>query len=138
MPSLVWIFAPLLLGALPASADIFKCAGKTGLVVYQNFQCEVDSLGSLPTTPTKTTAAVTQAKPTPTPVSPASVVDRVTEPRAGMSAEEVRAIWGDPTDTFNEEPGDAGRSEVWAYGSDRSVRFDHKSRVIAVTKRQGG
>src|SRR5204863_9972073 len=131
---LVWIFSPLLLVALPASADMFKCAGKTGLVVYQNFQCEVDSLGSLPSTPTKTTAAVTQAKPIPTPASPVPLVDGVTEPRVGMSAEEVRAIWGDPTDTFNEEPGDAGRSELWAYGSDRSVRFDHKSRVIAVTK----
>ena len=59
------------------------------------------------------------------------------EPRVGMSAEEVRAIWGEPTDTFTEEPGAGGRSEVWAYGSDRSVRFDHRSRVIAVQK-QGG
>jgi len=138
MRNLVWVFAPLFLAALPVSAEIFKCAGKTGLVVYQNFQCEVDSLGSVPSAPAKSTPAVMQAKATPTPASPAPVVDRLTEPRVGMSAEEVRAIWGDPTDTFNEEPGDAGRSEVWAYGSDRSVRFDHKSRVIAVTKRQGG
>ena len=134
MPRLVWVAASLSLciGA-PASAEIFKCAGKDGLVVYQNFRCELDSLGSLPSAPTK--AAPLELKPAkPAAAVVASSVDRPTEPRVGMSAEEVRAIWGEPTDTFNEEPGDGGRIETWAYGSDRSVRFDHKSRVIAVTK----
>src|SRR3982750_3643086 len=95
MRKLVWVFAPLLFAALPVSAEIFKCAGKTGLVVYQNFQCEVDSLGSVASTATKAAATVPQTKPT---GSPAPVVERVTEPRVGMRAEEVRAIWGDPTD----------------------------------------
>lgn len=135
MPRLVWVAASLLCMAVPAPAEIFKCAGKDGLVVYQNFRCELDSLGSLPSAQTKT--ASTELKPAkPAATVLASSVDRPTEPRVGMSAEEVRAIWGEPTDTFNEEPGDGGRTETWAYGSDRSVRFDHKSRVIAVT-RQG-
>ena len=134
MPRLVWIAASVLVVASQAQAEIFKCAGKDGLVVYQNFRCELDSLGSLPSAPTK---APTELKPAPPAAAVlASNVDRPTEPRVGMSAEEVRAIWGEPTDTFNEEPGDGGRSETWAYGSNRSVRFDHKSRVIAVT-RQG-
>jgi hypothetical protein len=131
MRKLVWIVAPFCFAAAPTSAEIFKCAGKDGVVVYQNFRCEIDSLGSLPTSPTLVAAnGSTQAKATASRPQP-------TEPSVGMTAEEVRAIWGEPTDTFNEEPGDGGRAEVWAYGSDRSVRFDHKSRVIAVQK-QGG
>jgi hypothetical protein len=72
----------------------------------------------------------------PVPAAPAIKALPV-EPAVGMTAEEVRAIWGEPTDTFNEEPGDGDRAEVWAYGSDRTVRFDHRSRVMAV-ERQGG
>jgi hypothetical protein len=132
MPRFIWVAAPFFLFVSQAQAEIFKCTARDGAVLYQNFKCEVDSLGSLPSTPTK--AAPTDSKP----LKPASVsvasVDRPAEPRVGMSADEVRAIWGEPTDTFNEEPGDGGRTETWAYGSDRSVRFDHKSRVIAVTK----
>jgi Domain of unknown function (DUF4124) len=135
MRKLVWVIVSLFFAAAPTSAEIFKCVGKDGVVVYQNFPCEIDSLGSLPTSPTLATAAVPsngsdQSKTTPSKPLP-------TEPRVGMTAEEVRAIWGEPTDTFNEEPGDGGRVEVWAYGSDRSVRFDHRSRVTAVQK-QGG
>ena len=133
MPRLIWIAASVLVVASQAQAEIFKCGGKDGLVVYQNFKCELDSLGSLPSAPTKSTPAeVKPAKATAAVL--ASSDDRPSEPRVGMSAEEVRAIWGEPTDTFNEEPGDSGRTETWAYGSDRSVRFDHKNRVIAVTK----
>jgi hypothetical protein len=133
MPKFVWVVAPLFLAAAPTSAEIFKCAGKDRVVVYQNFPCEIDSLGSPPTGPTLATAIGTpngsaQAKTAPS---------RPAEPQIGMTAEDVRAIWGEPTDTFNEEPGDGGRVEVWAYGSDRSVRFDHRSRVTAVQK-QGG
>jgi Domain of unknown function (DUF4124) len=135
MRKLVWVVAPLCFIAAPTSAEIFKCAGKDGVVVYQNFPCHVDSLGSLPTGPTLAAAVSppngsAQAKTAPIKAQP-------TEPQVGMTAEEVRAIWGDPTDTFNEEPGAGGRVEVWAYGSDRSVRFDHRSRVTVVQK-QGG
>jgi hypothetical protein len=127
----IWGVAPLFLVAAPSSAEIFKCAGKDGVVVYQNFRCELDSLGSLPSAPTKAAAIA------PKNIALAAGAARAKEPRVGMSADDVRAIWGEPTDTFNEEPGDSGRTETWAYGSDRSVRFDHRSRVIAVVK-QGG
>ena len=49
MRKLVWIAVPLCFAAASASAEIFKCAGKGGVVVLQNFRCEIDSLGSLPT-----------------------------------------------------------------------------------------
>lgn len=128
----VWVVASLLLAATTSSAEIFKCAGKDSLVVYQNFRCELDSLGSLPSTSTKATAP-DQVKPT-TLAGATGVAERPKEPRVGMSVEEVRAIWGEPTDTFNDEPGEGGRTETWAYGADRTVRFDHRSRVIAVSK----
>jgi hypothetical protein len=54
------------------------------------------------------------------------------EPRIGMTTEEVRAIWGEPTDTHWEEPGDGDLSELWSYGPSRSVRFDRKRRVAAI------
>jgi len=132
MRKFVWIVAPFFLVAVPAAAEIFKCVGK-GVVVYQNFRCELDSLGSLP-------SASTPARPSDlTPPRPTAVaLGSGTEPRVGMSAEEVRTIWGEPTDTFNEEPGDGSRTETWVYGSDRSVRFDHRSRVTAVLKQPGG
>jgi hypothetical protein len=56
-----------------------------------------------------------------------------TELRVGMTTEEVRAIWGEPTDTLWEEPGVGARSEVWSYGNSRSVRFV-KNRVSAIEK----
>jgi hypothetical protein len=49
-----------------------------------------------------------------------------------MTTDEVRAVWGEPTDTVQEEPGDGPRFEVWSYGPSRSVRFDRKRRVAAI------
>jgi hypothetical protein len=131
MRKIVWVVVPFFLAAAPSSAEIFKCAGKDGVVVYQNFRCEIDSLGSFPSAPTPTKPSAAK------PLAVNLATTQPTEPRVGMSAEEVRAIWGEPTDSFNEEPGDGGRTETWVYGSDRTVRFDHRSRVIAVEK-QGG
>jgi Domain of unknown function (DUF4124) len=136
MRKFVWIVAPFFLVATPAAAEIFKCVGK-GVVVYQNFRCEIDSLGSLPSGPTVARPSDSnQARPTT--VAAGSGTTPATEPRVGMSTEEVRAVWGEPTDTYNEEPGGGGRSEVWVYGNDRSVRFDHRSRVTAVLKQPRG
>ncbi|HEY3179581.1 MAG TPA: DUF4124 domain-containing protein [Casimicrobiaceae bacterium] len=136
MRKLAWIVAPLFFATASTSAEIFKCAGKNGVIVYQNFRCEIDSLGSLPSSP-RTTPAPTAKQVKPAAVAMNSSTTLPAEPAVGMTTEEVRAIWGEPTDTFNEEPGKGGRVEVWAYGSDRSVRFDHRSRVTAVHK-QGG
>ena len=121
MRSIAWVVAPFLLVAPPASAEIFKCAGKSGVVVLQNFRCEFDSLGSLPSAPTPVGSAAAntavhaalRVEPTRTP----------TDPQVGMSVEDVRAIWGEPTDSHWEEPGEGERSEVWLYGDARSVRF---------------
>jgi len=56
------------------------------------------------------------------------------EPQIGMTTEEVRAIWGEPTDTVQEEPQIGGRLEVWSYGDSRSVSFNPRGRVAAIQK----
>ena len=126
----------LLFGASLASAEVFKCVGKNGEALYQNFPCQFESMGGMPTdvpdskksptdvaSPKKSTIDVPGPKKSP--ATPA-------EPRIGMTTEEVRAIWGEPTDTHWEEPGDGDRSEIWSYGASRSVRFDSKRRVAAI------
>ena len=126
----------LLFGASLASAEVFKCVGKNGEALYQNFPCQFESMGGMPTDvpdPKKSPTDVANPKkstidvpgPKKSPAAPA-------EPRIGMTTEEVRAMWGEPTDTHWEEPGDGDLSEIWSYGASRSVRFDRKRRVAAI------
>jgi len=119
------LFSVLFVAPL-ASAEIFKCVGKNGEDLYQNFPCQFVSMGGTPIdapSPKKSPADVPGPKKSP--AAPA-------EPRIGMTTEEVRAIWGEPTDSLWEEPGDGDRSELWSYGGSRSVRFDSKRRVAAI------
>jgi hypothetical protein len=50
-----------------------------------------------------------------------------------MTQDQVRAAWGEPKEML-EESGRIGRTETWHYGDDRSVRFNHKRRVVAVQR----
>jgi hypothetical protein len=130
------LFFSVFLVAPPASAEVFKCIGKKGEDLYQNFPCEFESMGGMPTDAagSKTsTADVRDPKKSPTDVAgPKKSPAAPAEPRIGMTTEEVRAIWGEPTDTRWEEPGDGDLSEIWSYGASRSVRFDRKRRVAAI------
>ena len=130
----VCVLFSVLFVAPPAAAEIFKCVGKYGEALYQNFPCQFESMGSVPVDapgskkssalPTETRLGMGSKKP---PALPA-------EPRAGMTGDEVRAIWGEPTEIIQEEPGEGSRFEVWSYGDSRSVRFDRKRRVSFVQK----
>jgi len=140
MSKSMWVLVPALCAA-PASAEIFKCVAKNGTDLYQNFPCQFDSLGSLPSSPpsAKTTfrpGDASQAKPKAAPVDAGSTGKSPTlptEPRVGMTTEEVRALWGEPVETIQDEPID-GRIEIWRYGDSRSVQFDRKHRVLAVQR----
>ena len=111
-----------------AFAEIFKCVGKNGEALYQNFPCQFESMSGTPMdAPSSKKSPADVASPKKSPAAPA-------EPRVGMTTDEVRAIWGEPTDTVQEEPGDGPRVEVWSYGASRSVRFDRKRRVAAIQK----
>jgi hypothetical protein len=145
----VGILSFLLLVAPLASAEISKCAAKDGTDLYQNFPCGIDSIGSMATkapsdkagsaqSDSKQTKLNTNISPNPNASLPASIAVvkspiSATEPRVGMTTEEVRAMWGEPTDTLWEEPGVGALSEVWSYGNSRSVRFV-KNRVSAIQK----
>jgi hypothetical protein len=50
-----------------------------------------------------------------------------------MRADEVRTLLGEPDDVIEDEP-PGGRVSTWRYADGRSVRFDHKHRVSAVTR----
>ena len=130
LKSVCVLFSVLFVAPL-ASAEVFKCVGKNGEDLYQNFPCQFESRGGMPTDvrpknhPDPKKSPTDVAGPKKSPAVPA-------EPRIGMTTDEVRAIWGEPTDTVQEEPGDGGRFEVWSYGASRSVRFDRKRRVAAI------
>lgn len=113
------------LATAAAQAEIYVCTGKAKLTVYQNFPCQFDEIGSLPTSPSTTQVPAPAVAP---PVVVASLAP-LTEPRNGMTKDEVRAIWGEPkqTGSGSDEEGLAGRSETWSYGESREVCFvdDH-------------
>ena len=141
MAKSVGILWPLLLVAPLASAQIFKCVAKDGTDLFQNFPCGIDSIGSVASkAPSEKAGSLQidskQAKPNAPLPAIAALGKSPTppaEPRVGMTTEEVRAMWGEPTDTLWEEPGVGARSEVWSYGNSRSVRFV-KNRVSAIDK----
>jgi hypothetical protein len=122
----------LLLSVSPlAAAEIFKCVAKDGLDLYQNFPCQFQSLGSVPMNiglPTAQLVPMPSRQPNTNARAYAHTVagrsaSAQSTLRPGMTMEDVRAIWGEPTDSHWEEPSEAERSEVWLYGDARSVRF---------------
>jgi hypothetical protein len=137
----VGILSFLLLVAPLASAEISKCVAKDGTDLYQNFPCGIDSIGSMPTNGQSEKAGLAQsdskrAKPNASPpagVAAGKSIIAQSEPRIGTTTEEVRAMWGEPTDTRWEEPGEGDVYELWSYGNSRSVRFV-KDRVSAIQK----
>jgi hypothetical protein len=135
------ILVPGLCAAPSASAEIFKCVAKDGTALYQNFPCQFDSLGWLPSgsppaaTPTSTPANAGQAKPNAPTVNAASTVQATHpgEPRIGMTTDEVRALLGQPEEMVEDEPA-SGRVSTWRYADGRSVQFDNKHRVFGVQR----
>ena len=143
MPRLVWVVAPWLFVALTAHAEIFKCTSKNGTVLYQNFKCEIDSMGSLPSAPTpqapipvakeNAPAAANTSSNANADVKVATARPQSGALRVGMTMDEVRALLGEPTESFQDELVE-GRVEIWAYGSARSVKFNLSGRVIEITQ----
>jgi hypothetical protein len=138
------------LGAAMAHAEIFKCTTKDGSPLYQNFPCDIDSLGSLPSnspvaksasnSPTTKTAPIASAagqeKSKTAHINLASIVKstHMGEPRVGMTAEEVRELLGAPEEMVDDEPAEGGRVSVWRFADGRLVQFDHKHRVSEIRR----
>jgi len=121
-----------------AAAEIVKCKEKNGLDRYQNFPCSMDSQGWLPNDRPAAKSATRGTTPEGVKAAPAVVAAteksaHASEPRIGMSQEDVRAIWGQPMETDQDERKE-GRIEIWRYADGRSIEFNHKQRVSAVPR----
>lgn len=118
------LFVALSAGA--ASGEIYKCTAKRRITTYQNFPCEFDSLGSVPAAFEPVVGAAAGAH-----TRPANRAATASVPRAGMTTDDVKAIWGEPNGTSKEEfvKGDI---ETWTYDDSRSVQFDRKGRVTNI------
>jgi len=127
-------FTLLLLTAVFAApvvaGEIFKCATKDDTPLYQNFPCNIDSIGSAPSDPT----AVKPGQDKPKPASVATLSAKAGEVRVGMSVDEVRTLLGEPEEMIEDEPGVGGRVMNWRYADGRTVQFDHKHRVLGVQR----
>jgi hypothetical protein len=132
----LWIALAASLLAAQASAEIFKCAGKNGTVLLQNFPCQLDSVGWKPDVQNAQASSGTGNTSTVRPnaasleISSAGKSSASSGPQIGMTAEEVKALWGEPGNEYYDELVD-GRVEIWSYGDSRSVTFDVKRRVSA-------
>ncbi len=129
------------LAAPVVAAEIFKCVAKDGSPLYQNFPCHIDSLGSLPLNPpvAKTPSmagAAGQEKSKIERINVASISKSTHkgEPRIGMTADEIRALFGEPEEMVDDEPAEGGRVSNWRYADGRIVQFDHKHHVLKVQR----
>lgn len=113
------------------SADIFKCVDAKGNDKYQNFPCQIDSIGS------KATAAPPREEPLrPTMqagMAPPPSMWNLKQPEPGMKMNDVRVAWGAPKSTKVIKG-----VEVWYYdgpsGTTHGVRFDRSGTVVAVAE----
>ena len=127
-----------------ATAEIFKCT-RDGATVYQNFTCDVESIGSkaTATAPPEQTATLAVSAPEriqrpPRKVKPPEekLAGPPTEPRVGMTKNQVKAsTWGEPVDIVKEEVVE-GWTQAWYYDlqKKRSVLFDVRGVVSSVTQ----
>ena len=134
-----WLFA----FALPwtaAQAEIHKCPDRNGMPVYQNFACGLDSPGAEPVAGEPAATGGAGGRPTAHAKGSSASNDRgpgatragrPPVPRAGMTMQQVRLLWGEPIEATTEEHAQDD-VEVWSYAGARSVRFDRKGRVTTV------
>lgn len=99
---------------------------------YQNFPCEFDSLGAMPTAGVSgAPGSIVSAAGTSRPGDRERATPVATMPRMGMTTAEVKAIWGEPMEMTKEEYA-KGDIETWRYADSRSIRFDLKGRVTEI------
>src|SRR5262245_44573264 len=94
LKSVCVLFAVLFVAPV-ATAEVFKCVGKNGEALYQNFPCQFESMSGTPMDVQDQKKSV-EKSPLDTPV-PKKSPSVPPEPRIGMTSDEVRTIWGEPT-----------------------------------------
>ena len=136
----LWVFGAAFMMTQAAAAEIFKCTSKNGLDLYQNFPCQIDSLGNVPSqhvgskpTPPLKSIQANAANPALQRGSPTAPLSPGSDLQVGMSAAEVRTIWGEPAEIVQDEPR-SGRVEIWQYADGRVVQINVKQRVISIQR----
>jgi hypothetical protein len=127
-----------------ALAEIFKCSAKDGTPLYQNFPCNVDSLGSMPSpaavigAPVLATSAsageATKGKPVAVSAALAAAPVKPlgqTGLNVGMTEDQVKAVLGEPEQRLEDEQR-TGRVYIWRYGNRQDVIFDTRRHVLSV------
>src|SRR5262245_62295925 len=122
------LFSLLFVASL-ASAEVFKCLGKNGEALYQNFPCQFESVSGMPMDVQDQKKSV-EKSPEDAPV-PKKSPTVPTEPRVGMTTDEVRATRAEPTEIVQEETGDGDRFQASSYGASRAGPRERKSAVHA-------
>ena len=143
MPKLLCVLVTFFLVSPLVTAEIFKCT-REGKSVYQNFPCDVDSIGSQATAPRELETPV--AASAPVEVAPRAARTKVAvaeqpvspgaAPRIGMTKKQVKAsTWGNPIDMVKEEVVE-GSTETWNYdyARKRTVVFGTNGHVTDVTQ----
>ncbi len=121
--SACFLLSVLFVAPLASAETIFKCVGKNGRDLYQNFPCPPESESKVwVRTDVQYTNTPSAPSPTGNPLAAQG------EPRIGMTTKEVKAIWGEPTEVTQEEVVQ-GRVQTWSYGPSRSVEFDPSGRL---------
>jgi hypothetical protein len=135
--ALIALLLPIFCGSPSAAAEIFKCAAKDATPLYQNFPCQFDSIGGMPSNAqlAKTSFLSPDARGAAQKAVPGNVASTATsadtrEVRVGMRPDEVRAILGEPLEAVQDGSADADH-ETWRY-VDRTIEFDRTHRVVVV------
>lgn len=123
------VVVALLFGAGTSRADaVFDCAAPDGQQVLQNAPCPKGTLLWLKVGKSLTGAAATSSSTAPSP-SPALTAAR-SEPRLGMTSQQVRALLGPPAEISQEEVVD-GRTDVWTYPDAHVYEFDASGVLVS-------
>jgi len=123
-----------------ATAEIFKCSGDNGKTIYQNFPCNVDSIGSSATAKPPQPEEIPVVATQPARARKVATADTPSvaglEPRVGMTVKQMKnSAWGQPIDIVKEEVVE-GWTQVWYWdlGKKRSVTFDVRGIVSEITQ----
>jgi hypothetical protein len=115
------------------ASEIFKCVAKDGSPLFQNFPCDIDSIGSVASNGTAAKAAAQPDTSKTERLKPSSSNTTGGLP-VGMSSDEVKSLLGAPEEMVTDEPATGGRITTWRYADGRLLQFDHGHRLLGVQR----
>ena len=126
----------LLLAPALCGAEIFKCPKADGKIQYQNFPCEIDSIGSeatqappaMPSEPVQLPRKASAGA-----VAMTTVAAPDGPPQPGMTMEQVRASnWGEPERILKQA--DSTQGAIWSYREKGAIIFNRNGLLMFFAK----